>query len=461
MPTTTGLRTELANELQRALADHRAGRLEEAEARYQAILAREPEQPGALHWLGVIAFQRGQYQTAVERIERALTIQPDYAEAHNNLGLALQAQNSLNEAIAAFRRALELAPDDAEVHNNLGIALTQSGAIADAIPVFESALVLKPDFSEAHFNRGLNLLHVGRFTEGWREYEWRLKCDEQRQRSGFVDLPQPRWDGRPFGGKTLLVHTEQGFGDTIHFARYVPMAKQRGGRVLLACEPVLRRLFETLPGGVDAFVGDPQTLPDHIDFDMHVPLPSLAGLFDTTVATIPDEVPYLQADISLAQSWRERTDPDGYNVGIVWAGKGDPNPRRSCTLGDMAALARTPSVRFYSMQKGPAAADIGQAPKGMKIVDCARELGDFADTAALIANLDLVISIDTAVAHLAGALGRPVWTLLSYPSDWRWLVGRDDSPWYPSMKLFRQTQAGDWGPVIQRVAAKLESARCR
>ena len=443
--------------LEQALQHHKAGRLKEAEAIYREILAREPTHPDALHWLGVMAYQLGQHETAVELIERALARQPDYAEAHNNLGLALRARGQMTGAVSAYRQALALAPDDPEVYNNLGIALADHGDINEAIAAFEHAVTLSPDFAEAHFNIGTNLLLNGEFEQGWQEYEWRLRSEEQKERSGICDFPRPRWHGSPFPGKTLLVHTEQGFGDTLQLVRYLPQVKSLGGQVLLACQPQLRRLLERC-GGVDALVGDPQNLHQDIEFDEHVALASLPGIFGTRLDTIPTEVPYLQVVPELARTWGAHVEPAYFNVGIVWAGSRDPNPYRSCPVAALAPLAGITRVRFYSLQKGATSSELAQFPDNMRLTDFTAELRDFADTAALMVNLDLVISVDTAVAHLAGALGRTVWTLLPHVPDWRWLLEREDCPWYPTMRLFRQPPTKDWADVMQRVAEELEYA---
>jgi Flp pilus assembly protein TadD len=442
--------------IEQALAHHQAGRLGEAEAIYREILVREPNHADALHWLGVIAFQMGRHDDAIELIERALGARPDHAPAHNNLGLALQAKGRLAEAEAAFRRALEYDPQDPEVHNNLGLALSAAGVGSAALTAFEHALALRPDYAEAHFNRGMSLLSAGRLEEGWAEYEWRLACPEHTQASGVIEFPQPKWGGRRFPDQTLLVHSEQGLGDAIQMTRYLPMVKARGGRVLLACEPSMRRLLDRLPG-IDIVTRDDTVLSSSGIFDLHMPMMSLPRIFSNTLATVPKDVPYLTIEPTLAADWRRRLGSDTYNVGLCWAGgpKFQNDRKRSIALAAFAPLATARGVTFYSLQKGPAADQAARPPAGMQLVDWSGELHDFADTAALTMSLDLVISVDTAVAHLAGALARPVWTLLPYAPDWRWLLDRSDSPWYPTMRLFRQPHSGDWANVTERVASEL------
>ena len=272
--------------------------------------------------------------------------------------------------------------------------------------------------------------------------------------SAQPEFAQPPWDGSELNGKTVLLHAEQGLGDSIQFVRYVPMVRDRGGKVVLQCQPALSRLFTGLPG-IDRVIKNGDPIPR---FDAHCPLLSLPRAFGTTLDSIPASVPYLTADPAAALDWAKRlADRPGKKVGIVWAGRagyvGDRT--RSLSLTTLAPLACASGITWYSLQKGYAAAQISDAPQGMELIDRTAELNDFADTAALIANLDLVISVDTAVAHLAGAMGKSVWTLLPYAPDWRWLLNRDDSPWYPTMRLFRQQRPGDWGEVIQRIAESL------
>jgi hypothetical protein len=275
------------------------------------------------------------------------------------------------------------------------------------------------------------------------------------------------WDGKPLNGKTILIHTEQGFGDTIQFIRYLPMVQAQGGRVIFEC---LRDLICLLKNGTgfDKIIEQKSSGKLYEQFDVHVPLLSLPGLFGTTVGSIPSDIPYIDADPGLIDQWRIRLDDDHKcKIGIVWAGnlnhKNDHS--RSCSLSDFATLAGIPELSIYSLQKGPASVEVNKWPGGEKIIKLDSEIHDFADTAAIIANLDLVISIDTVVAHLAGAMGKPVWTLLPFVPDWRWLLNRNDSPWYPSMRLFRQTRANDWAGVFKRLKQTLlqevGNSRCR
>ncbi len=516
-----------AQSLERALAHHRAGELEAAEALYRRVLAGSPRHPDALHLLGVVAHQRGQHEQAavlfveaikvnpgvahyhhnlgealfaIGRADQAVTayrtacaLDPANGEAYNNFGIALQALGRLPEAISAFeqarrvtprsveahfnlaaalhdsgrleeaiegyRQALALAPDDPEIHSNLGVALQGLNRAPEALAAFEQAIALRPDFAEAHANRGMALLLTGRFEEGWREYAWRFSA---AQRWDPRRLAQPQWRGEAFPGRTLLVHTEQGIGDVIQFVRCLPAVRAKGGRVLLACEPVLRPLLADIPG-VDELVDAPAGRPAGVEFDLHIALLDVPGALGTTLATIPAQVPYLTADPGRCEAWRGRLPVDTYTVGLCWAGhpRHGNDRNRSMALAMFAPLADIVGVRFYSLQKGPAAQQISTSPARLLLDDYTNELNDFADTAALLSELDLILSVDTAVAHLAGALAKPVWTLLPYAPDWRWLLEREDSPWYPTMRLFRQPQIGDWQSVMDRVAGELRTVVAR
>jgi tetratricopeptide (TPR) repeat protein len=466
---------------------HQAGRLREAEQLYRQILAQQPNHADALNLLGMLAGQTGRLDAAPNLIRRAIAIcstnvsyynnlgnalvdagqldeaiavyrqamvlSPQFASAHYNMGVALERKRQLDEAIAAYRQAIRLQPDFAEAHNNLGNALIDKGQLDEAMAACRRAIALKGDYAEAHRNLSVALLVRGDLQQAWEEYEWRWKCKDSLSPQG--NLAQPRWDGRPLEDRALLLYAEQGLGDALQFVRYVPLVEQRGGRIILECQAELQRLFQTIAGRCQ-IVARGQPLGA---FDLHCPLLSLPRVFGTTLANVPNDVPYLHADAEEAGRWRSRLAEHSplVKVGLGWAG----NPRnrtdrsRSINLARLAPLGQVPGVRFFSLQKGAAAAEAKTPPHGMELVDWTEDLKDFADTAALIAKLDLVIAVDTAVAHLAGAMGRPVWTLLPFVPDWRWLLEREDSPWYPSMRLFRQPSVGDWDSVIARVAEAL------
>jgi tetratricopeptide (TPR) repeat protein len=357
-----------------------------------------------------------------------------------------------NDAVDLIRAAIALNPDLPQADFNLGIALRNSRRFPEAVVAFQSAIAKKPDLAEAHFILGALLLSLGEFTQGWQEYGWRWQC------KGFAPgsraFSQPRWDGRDPSNQTILVHTEQGLGDTIQFIRYANLLIQRQAKVIIGCDPALQRLLRS--NFSSAVILDwEQPLPR---LDFQCPMLDLPRFFDTTLETIPAAVPYLTASAPDSKRWRHRLQSDAnMKVGLVWAGRSShPNDRnRSMTLDLLAPLAEVKGVSFYSLQKTDPARPASNDTPRFPLIDLTNDLKDFADTAALIANLDLIISVDTSVAHLAGAMGKPVWTLLPFVADWRWLLDRQDTPWYPSMRLFRQPSARNWTETICRVADAL------
>jgi Flp pilus assembly protein TadD len=432
------------------------GRLDEAAAAHRRAVDLRPDLPEAHFNLAIVLRDQHQIHQAITAFRRALALRPDYIHALTNLANELRNTGELDESIAAYNRLLAIRPNRAETHSNLGLALEDAGRLDEAIAEYRRGIALKPDLAGAHSNLGMALLLRGDWQQGWPEYEWRLQISDASQ-----DKPgAPRWDGRELNGRTILLFAEQGLGDTIHFIRYLPRVAQFGGRVLVEAPEPLIRLLRQLPGA-EQWIPKGQPLPR---FDVQCPLMSLPGIFGTTPSTIPPLNDLLRPDPELAEAWRRRMrqKPPGLNVGLAWAGstkhKNDRN--RSIPLSLLAPLA-APGVQFYSLQKGDAAAQATQASGQMSITDWTQELHDFADTAALIDHLDLIISVDTAVAHLSAAMGKPTWLLLPFVPDWRWLRDREDTPWYPSMRLFRQTKIGDWPGVIQRAAGALADLAAR
>ena len=439
------------NNLGLALA--RQNKLDEAVACYQqALRLKPPGDPDVHNNLGIALGKQNKLDEAVARFQQAISLKPDYPDAYNNLGTMLEKQNKLDEAVASYQQAIRLKPDYPDAHNNLGIVLGRQCKLDEAVASYQQAIRLKPDYPEAHWNLGLTRLHMGHLEQGWPGYEWRWKCKE------FLPLPPfqpPLWDGSPLDGRTILVHAEQGLGDTLQFIRYVPLVQQRGGRVILVCQPSLIRLL-TRSLGIEQLLAQGDPLPE---FDLHVPLLSLPGLLGTTLESVPADVPYLEAEPQLVAAWRQRLGSyPGFKIGIIW--QGNPDHRmdrfRSAPLSQLAPLARVPGVHLLSLQKGPGAEQLAAFTDRFPVIDLGSGLADFLDAAAVLKNLDLVISVDTSVAHLAGALGIPVWVALSFPGEWRWLMGRDDSPWYPTMRLFRQTRLGQWEDVFHRIAEALQ-----
>jgi tetratricopeptide (TPR) repeat protein len=428
------------------------GRRDEAIACYREAVRLRPDYPDALNNLGLALTETGRSGEAAVLLRQAVRLRPDLAEGHNNLGLALAELGHFDEAVGAYEQALRLRPGYADAHGNLGNTRMCQGLLEEAVACHGMALLLQADSAMAHWNRALAWLTQGDYARGWPEYEWRWK----RKHVAPRPFRQPAWDGSALEGRTLLIYMEQGLGDMIQFVRYAPLAKARGGAVLVECPPELLSLFSTCPG-IDRLVAEGQDLPP---FDVQAPLLSLPALLGTTLATVPADVPYLSPPPERVERWRQRLEGlAGFKIGICWQG----NPRhkwdrhRSFPLARIAPLAEVPGVQLVSLQKGAGAEQVTAA--AFPVMDFGDELdgtgGAFLDTAALIRNLDLVISTDTAVAHAAGALGAPVWLALSTVVDWRWLRGRDDTPWYPTMRLFRQERQDEWGPVFQRMATEL------
>jgi tetratricopeptide (TPR) repeat protein len=434
------------------------GKLDRAVACYQQALDLRPNYAEAHNNMGAVAAQQQNFDQAMAHFKQALAFQPGYADAYNHLGLTWVAQGRFQQAVACYQQAIALKPDFAEAHNNLGYALKEQGRFDEALASFLRALRLKPDYADAHWNRSLIWLAQGDFRQGWPEYEWRWK---------LKDLPpptlhQPRWDGSDLNGRTILLHAEQGLGDVLQFIRYAPLVRQRGGRVILACPQSLLPLLARC-AGIDQILAKGSPLPP---FDVHAPLLSLPGLFRTTLADIPASVPYLYPDPGLVEHWRRQLSTiTAFKVGIVWQGnpKHKLDRQRSIPLRHFEALARIPGVQLFSLQKGAGTEQIEVLQGRFSLIDLGSRLdqtsGAFMDTAAVMHSLDLVVTSDTAIAHLAGGLGVPVWLALPFVADWRWLLDRDDSPWYPSMRLFRQTRPGDWDDVFQRLAAAIESSQ--
>ncbi len=374
----------------------------------------------------------------------------------NNRGNTLKELKRYDDALASYDRALALEPGFAGAHHNRGVTLQELKRYDDALASYERASALRPDFVEAHWNESLVRLQLGDFHGGWRKYEQGWKTGLRGEPRGFA---QPRWTGaEPLAGRTLLLHVEQGFGDTIQFVRYAPLAAAAGARVILEAYPLLTTLLSEVEG-VNAVVSRGEPLPA---FDLHCPLLSLPLAFGTELDTIPARVPYLTAPPARLARWGARLPrAGGLRVGLAWSGRETPDPNRSVALAQLAPLFDLPGIHFVSLQKDVRDSDEAALRGRPELLHLGPDLADFADTAAVIEQLDLVISIDTAVAHLAGALGKPVWILLPFSSDWRWLLDRDDSPWYPTARLFRQDETRAWDTVIARVRAALKGFATR
>jgi tetratricopeptide (TPR) repeat protein len=441
--------TNLAN----ALVDK--GNVDEGIALCRRVIGFQPDFVDAYVDLGNALDKIGRHDEAVAAYQKAISLKPDTAAPYSNLAAALLRLNRLEEADAACRRALAIRPDFTAAKCNFGIVLQNQGRVEEAIAIYRAALQEESDSAIAHMNLGMALLLKGDYDEGWPQYEWRWHA--KGAHAPPRKFKQPQWDGSNLTGQRLLIYTEQGFGDAIQFARFIPLAAERGANIIIECQSQLIRLFDGLPG-VEKVVSRDLALPD---FDVHYALMSLPLIFNTTLTTLPNAVPYLPVDRRSADQWRERLREKSarINVGLVWAGKAMPDPTRTIGLASLAPLAQIAGVRFVSLQKGLGSDEAQRPPSGMDLVDWTAELNDFADTAALMDALDLVITIDTASAHLAGALGKRAWTLLPHAAEWRWLRDREDSPWYPTMRLFRQVRTSDWTDPVGRIAQELQRFR--
>lgn len=428
-----------------------SGSAAEALILFQAALDIDPSNATLLLHAGAALHALGRHEEAIASYLHALNIAPNMGEALNNMGNSLMALGRFAKAADSFLRSSELLPASPVPLTARATALQALGKVDEAEAHCRRALLLDPAFAAAHWNLALNLLLQGQYAEGWQEYEWRWQKPDFTSPCRHTDVPL--WDGSPLHGRTILLHAEQGFGDAIQFARYAPMVAQRGGAVVIECHPQLVQLMQKVET-VQAVVPFGSPLPP---FSFQAPLLSLPRIFGTTLQTIPSQCPYISVTAEYREKWSELVSayPAALRVGLVWAGKSYPDPLRSCRLAELAPLATPQNVTLYSLQLGAGSEQAVTSPSGMPLIDLTDRIHDFADTAALIEQLDLVISIDTAVAHLAGALNKPVFLMLPFAPDWRWLLERSDSPWYPTMRIFRQEVPGEWDPVISRISASL------
>ncbi len=442
-----------------------AERWQEAEPICLRVLALQPCNEVALHLLCVGAFQSGNLRQALDYAMQSLAVSPQQAGVHNNTGLILQTLGEYEEAAARYRRAIVLWPNNPIAYFNLGNVLRDERRLDEARACYETALQISPNFAKAHVALACLQLLLGDFAHGWLGYEWRLKEDASR-----MNVLHPRWSGDAFAGKTVLASGEQGLGDTLQFVRYSTLLKSLGATVVLRCQPTILNLVARC-ADVDRVIGFGDVIPQ---FDVYEPLLSLPGVFKTTLKTIPAKVPYLSAEPKLVEFWRGRLavvcdesrqvagqvrhGVRSLLVGINWAGRSGPglHTQRDIPVEHVAALATVPGLRLVSLQKGG-----GDNSHLIRegVINLGEQLdtahGAFMDTAAIMMNLDLVITSDTSVAHLAGALGVPVWVALPFVPDWRWMLDRSDSPWYPTMRLFRQKTRGDWVGVFAEIEAAL------
>ncbi len=439
-------------------AEHEAaGRLDQAEALLNHLLAPSADRPRALHLLSLVLFRKGRVEDALARAERAITLMPNAALFHRNICEMYRKAGRFDDALAAGQRAVALEPDDVHAHHNLGVLHYHRLELDAAIHCSEAALKLKPDMPGAHFGIAEASLLRGDFARGWEEYEWRFKLPNTPPM--MPDTDKPQWDGGKLApGDTLLLIADQGFGDVIQFSRYIPWAAERCGDIAIGAS---RDLFPVIAQyrGIARMFDRWDSKPA---FTAWCPLSGLPRLAGTRLETIPADIPYLRADPGKTATWADRlsaVSPRDYRrIGVVWAGRpthtNDDN--RSMPLASLAPLAALPGISLISLQKGAAAQQqIGRYWNPAPLINLGPEIADYGDTMAVIENLELVVTVDTSVGHLAGAMGKPVWTMLPYAPDWRWLLDRTDSPWYPTARLFRQSADRAWEPVIAKVAQSI------
>jgi len=474
--------------LETAIAHHQAGRLADAEKLYRRILNADPNCVNAWNLMGLMASQLNKHDVALQCLQNALQFEPASAEIHYNIGAAYQGLKRFDEALGSYQRAIEIDPVHARAYNNLGAVLTEQTKYAEATaclqhalqldpnlaqsycnlgnilheqaqwdesrPYFERAIALNPDFAAAHTNYAMVLLASGDFRRGWPEYEWRWKAGQLPRRP----FEQPRWEGEPLHGKTVLLHAEQGLGDVFQFVRYAPLVKLLGATVIVECPKPLARLLSACPG-IDQTIhaGD-----DPPPFDFQAALLSLPRLFQTTLSNVPAQIPYLSADSELVTYWRERLSAlPGFRIAVNWRGRAGQGffRNRDIPLDHFTSLAAFP-ISLISLQKGATPEEFAEVNSRIPIFhpgdDFDQSRGGFMDTAAIMQNVDLVISSDTSLPHLAGALGAPVWVALPHVAGWQWMRDRTDSPWYPTARLFRQKSPDDWHTVFNDMRVALD-----
>tara|TARA_Y100000310_G_scaffold303059_1_gene341035 strand:+ start:1791 stop:3146 length:1356 start_codon:yes stop_codon:yes gene_type:complete len=440
---------EVKESLRLGSEKHKKGDLSGAGEIYEGVLALEPGNADAWHLLGVVDHQFGRRKEAIEKITKAIELNPRVGMYYCNLGMVYDSLGNIEFAKRNFEKALSLGEfgNAYLAHYNLGVYCKEEGNFMGALEHYDKSIELNGEFAEACWNRGLVLLLLGRFGEGWKDYEYRFR---KKTPSDSRSFHGEKWKGESLEGKKILIVSEQGCGDNIQFVRYLPLVNERGGKVVLECKKELRKLFEGL-SGVDEFVNSDLS---EIDYDFYIHLMSLPGIFNTDLNSIPGEVPYLKSNSELVEKFKKSFLGDDFKVGIVWAGNPEQenDGNRSASFEKFKSLIGIPGVKLFSLQKGRAVEELND----FSVVDLSEDLGDFSDTAAVIENLDLVISVDTSVAHLAGALGKETWVLLTRVPDWRWGLQGDDCAWYPGMRLFRQKEKGDWDSLVGEVKGELE-----
>jgi tetratricopeptide (TPR) repeat protein len=421
----------------------------------RAALAMNPNHALVLCNYGALCTDTGDLQGAEIALRRSVAIDPTNVDAHCNLANAFAKQGNVQAATEATHNALAINPKHALTLCNFGVLLDSIADFDGAVRYYLRSLEAEPGFKLAQYNLSIQRLAAGDFAAGWQAYEARWGTPEFRSQRP-PDLIQPQWQGEDIRGQRIVIYSEQGLGDTIQFIRYVPMVAARGATVVLRVQPALVRIVSTLDPSIRVVSAESN---EGADFEWRCPLMSLPLAFATALATIPATIPYLHADASAVEAWSHRLPPRGLRIGLVWAGnpKNVRDRQRSIPLSKLGQITHAHGATFYSLQKGPSSSELTETPNEFPIIDLGPHLDDFTDTAAILANLDLVITVDTAVAHLAAAMGKPVWMLIARVNDWRWLRERCDTPWYPSIVLFRQTTVGQWDDILDRIESALRS----
>lgn len=470
---------EVGRLLQKAFEHHQAGRIAQAATEYNRILKLAPSNVDALHLMGVALRSYGRHKEAEAMFRRTVAVKPDFAEAYYNLGNACYAQNNFRKALeayvkaaklqpnlptahfnignayrrlgdteratAAFQRALKLKPDMIEAWHNLANTLKDSGNPKQAIEYYKRTLKLDPSLAEAHYNLALLLLQSGNLHQGFEHYEWRANV--QAFAASRRRFAKPQWKGAPIAGRTLLLHAEAGAADTLQFCRYIPLLADQGVTVVVECPPALVEVLKRVRGAAMVIEAG-QPLPP---FDLHCPIPSLPRAFRTSAETIPAQMPYIEAHAAAVRTWRGRlaNDPP-FRIGLIWTGG------FGLTIKDLYVLPQMPKAKYYSLLRGQAEHELTQTGLTKVVGNLAPAIEDFRDLSGVLANLDLLITVDSVAAHLAAAMGRPVWLVLPAMADWRWKLSGSTSAWYPGMRLYRQKKGGGWDEVMARVAADLD-----
>lgn len=432
-----------------------SGRLEAGDLLAERIVEAAPALAEAQNTAGMLAFKRGDISRALKRLNKAIELAPNSATYPRNICLVYHSMGQLDEAAAMAQRAIELAPREAALHFNKSLILLDMQKLDEALLAIDQSLVLSPDYPEANFQRAELLLLAGRFAEGWQSYERRFELEQGKNM--LPKTKNPQWDGGVLPAGRLMLVADQGFGDCIQFARYLPWVAER------APSPILAASLELLPllGQMKEVGRQVMTWPADGEYDAYIPLSGLPRLAGTTVQTIPTNVPYLFANPQKVAFWRERlaglVAPGLKRIGLVWAGRPThlKDAKRTVKLSQFMPLLSRPDVAIITLQKGDRIDEVGLSFGRAPLINLGPSLNDFTDTLAVLQSLDQLVTIDTSVAHLAGASGVPTSLILPYTPDWRWLLGRDDTPWYPAMRLFRQERHGDWSGVVERVAASL------